>query len=133
MEPEGGRPSIVSLVADTLGNLVAILRGEIALAKAEMRDSASKVAAALILLAVAGVLGVVGLNTLAATAILALIAAGMSEVVASLVVGIAVFGLAAIVFFMAKARLDAATGAPERIAESLRRDAAALKAQVSDE
>lgn len=131
MESEGGRPSIASLVADTLGNLLAILRGEIALAKAEMRDSAAKAGAALAMLAVAAVLGVVGLNILAATAILALIAAGMSEVAASLVVGLAVLGLAAIVFSIARARLQAAGQAPQRVADSLRRDAAALKGDTS--
>lgn len=130
MEPEGGRPSIAALVADTLGNLLAILRGEIALAKAEMRDSAAKVGGALALLAVAAVLGVVGLNTLTATAILALITAGMSEVVASLVVGLAVLGLAAIVFFIARARLQAASQAPQRVADSLRRNAAVVKGEA---
>lgn len=130
MEPEGGRPSIAALVADTLGNLLAILRGEIALAKAEMRDSAAKVGGALALLAVAAVLGVVGLNTLTATAILALIAAGMSEVAASLVVGLAVLGLAAIVFFIARARLQAASQAPQRVADSLRRNAAVVKGEA---
>lgn len=133
MEPESGRASIVALVADTLGNLIAILRGEIALAKAELRDSASKAGSALALLAIAAVLGVVGLNTLTATLILALIAAGMSEVAASLVVGLGVLGLAAIVFFIAKARLRAATQAPQRMADSLKRDAAAVKGQVPNE
>lgn len=133
MEPESGRASIVALVADTLGNLIAILRGEIALAKAELRDSASKAGSALALLAIAAVLGVVGLNTLTATLILALIAAGMSEVAASLVVGLGVLGLAAIVFFIAKGRLRAATQAPQRVADSLKRDAAAVKGQVSNE
>lgn len=133
MEPESGRASIVALVADTLGNLIAILRGEIALAKAELRDSASKAGSALALLAIAAVLGVVGLNTLTATLILGLIAAGMSEVAASLVVGLGVLGLAAIVFFIAKARLRDATQAPKRVADSLKRDAAAVKGQVSNE
>ena len=131
MESEGGRPSIASLMADTLGNLLAILRGEIALAKAEMRDSAAKAGAALAMLAVAAVLGVVGLNILAATTILALIAAGMSDVAASLVVGLAVLGLAAIVFSIARARLQAAGQAPQRVADSLRRDAAAAKGDIS--
>lgn len=133
MEGGDGRPSLVTLVADTLANLVAILRGEIALAKAEFRESAAKAAGALVLLVVAAVLGVAELNTLTATLILALIAAGMSEVAASLVVGIGILGIAAILFFIAKARLQAAAAAPQRVADNLRRGAAAVKGEAPDE
>lgn len=132
MDAEGGRPSVATLVSDALGHLLAILRGEIALAKAEMRDTAAKAGSALALMAVAAVLGVVGLNTIAGTAVLALIAMGMSEVVAALVVGLGVLGLAAILFFVARDRLQAASKAPGRVAENLKRSASAVKGGPSD-
>lgn len=132
MADEGGRPSVATLVSDALGHLIAILRGEIALAKAEMRDTAAKAGAALALMAVAAVLGVVGLNILAGTAVLALIAMGMSEVVAALVVGVAILGLAAILFFMARDRLQAVGKAPGRMAENLKRSASAVKGGTTD-
>ncbi|HQU68785.1 MAG TPA: phage holin family protein [Albidovulum sp.] len=132
MADEGGRPSVATLVSDALGHLIAILRGEIALAKAEMRDTAAKAGSALALMAVAAVLGVVGLNMLAGTAVLALIAMGLSEVVAALVVGVAILGVAAILFFMARDRLQAASKAPGRVKENLKRSAAAVKGVSSD-
>lgn len=132
MEPEGGKPSLATVISETLGHILAILRGEIALAKAEMRDAAAKTGAALALMAVAAVLGVVGLNILAGTAVLALIAAGMSEVTAALVVGLAALGLAAILFFMGRARLQAASQTPGRVAGNLRRNAAAVTGRSTD-
>jgi len=57
---------------------------------------------------------------------------GMQEGAAALTVGLALVGLAAILFFAARARLLAASQAPGRMASSLRKDAAAVTGEKHD-
>lgn len=126
MSAERAGASVAALLSDALAHILAILRGEIALAKAEMRDNAAKICGAVGMMAVAAVLGMVGLNTLAGAAVLALIAAGMTEVGAALTVGSAVVGVAVILVLVARARLKTASLAPQRVASNLRKDAAVV-------
>lgn len=119
-------PSVAGLISDSLARILGILRGEIALAKAEMRDGVTKAGSALGLMGVAAVLAVVGLNTLAGAAVLALIAAGMPELGAALVVGLAVLGVSVILVAVARARLRTASLAPRRVAANLKKDAAVM-------
>lgn len=126
MSADRAGASVAALLSDALAHILAILRGEIALAKAEMRDNAAKIGGAVGLMAVAAVLGMVGLNTLAGAAVLALIAAGMTEVGAAVTVGFAVVGVAVILVLVARARLKTASLAPQRVASNLRKDAAVV-------
>ena len=132
MREPGTGPSTIGLISDTLARLLSILRGEIALAKAEMRESVSGIGQAVALIAVAAVIAVVGLNLLAGALVLALVAAGLPQGAAALVVGLALVGLAAILFFIARARLQAASQAPRRMASSLRKDAGAVTGEKHD-
>ena len=132
MREPGAGPSAIGLISDTLARLLSILRGEIALAKAEMRDAVAGIVLAVALIAVSAVLAGVGLNLLVGALILVLVAMGMQEGAAALTVGLALVGLAAILFFAARARLLAASQAPGRMASSLRKDAAAVTGEKHD-
>ncbi len=132
MPEANGQPSAARLISQALAHLMAILRGEIALAKAEARQSAALIGGAIGMIAVAAVLAVVGLNTLVGAAIVALVGAGISQLTATLMVGVALMLLALLFFFAARAQLKAAGMAPNRVASSLRRDTAAVKGGSTD-
>lgn len=132
MSDGNGQPSAARLISQTLAHLMAILRGEIALAKAEAREAAALIGAATGMIVLAAVLAVVALNTLVEAVIIGLVQAGMSELAATVVVGAVLLILALILFFVARARFQAVSRSPRRVASNLRRDAAAVKGGTTD-
>lgn len=132
MSDGNGQPSAARLISQTLAHLMAILRGEIALAKAEARETAALIGAATGMIVFAAVLAVVALNTLVEAVIIGLVQAGMSELAATVVVGAVLVILALILFFVARARFQAVSQSPKRVASNLRRDAAAVKGGTTD-
>lgn len=127
-----GQPSAVGLLTQALSHLTAMLRGEIALAKAEARETTALVARAAGLAALGAVLAMVGLNALAGAAIAALVAAGLSETGAMLAVGLGLLVVAAIVVLVARAQVKRLVRTPRRITANLRRDAAAVTGESKD-
>lgn len=89
-QPDRGRV-IPDVLTDTLSEVMAgmmrLIRGEVALARAEAAASAHLAASALVQLTVAAILIVAGITCLAAAAVLALISIGLTPVWATLVVG----------------------------------------------
>ncbi len=118
------------LMADMLTGVMRLVQGEIALLRAETRQRVQSAQTALILVLVAVVLGITGLNVLAGAAVTAVVATGLAPHWATLVVG-AVLALAA--FIAARAALAAvhsATTGPVRTAQSVARDVETLQSMV---
>lgn len=87
--PDSEDAPLAGLFAEVITGVSRLVRGEIALAKAEMQVTLRQTARAAAQIALAGILALVGLNVLAGAAVAALVAAGLAPVWSALVVGLA--------------------------------------------
>lgn len=85
--PTGEEAPLAGLFADVIEGVSRLVRGEIALAKAEAHLALQRAARAAAQIAVAGVLALVGLNALAGAAVAGLVALGLAPGWSGLVVG----------------------------------------------
>lgn len=120
------------MMRDILGNVGSQVRNETDLARAEFAESMGKAMASLGTMAVAVVLGVVGLNILAPLLVGLLIMAGLDPVWAATAVGAGLILVATILFFSAKAAFNQIGFMPTRTARNLERDAAAFREPFHD-
>lgn len=125
-----GTATLLSEVVAGIGRLV---RGELALARAEAADSLKAAGAGVIRIIVAAVLALVGLNVLAGAAVAALATTGMGPVWAALLVGLALCGVAALLLATGRAALQLKGLWPDRAVRGLRRDVAAVRAGLQEE
>ena len=124
------RDTPAGLLGDVVSGFARLVRGELALARAEAKQSLDDATSALGKLVIAAILGITALNVLAGAAVAGLIAAGLSPVWASLAVGA---GLLVVVFALVQfglTQLKPSNLAPKRIMENLRQDAETLKSMV---
>lgn len=131
MTMQGDPRSTVRLVADMFAHLGGMMRGEVALAKAELRENLHAARRGVALLAGAAVLAVVALNVLTGALIAALSAAGLHPGWAALLVGLAIAVVALVLARTGAAALDPGNLAPRRTASNLKRDAETLKEAIS--
>ncbi|MES2145185.1 MAG: phage holin family protein [Pseudomonadota bacterium] len=122
---------MADLVADLLAGLSRLVRGEIALARAEAARRLRDAAGALVGIVVAAILGLTALNVLAGAAVAGLVAAGFATVWAGVLVGLALLVVAMVLLAQARARLRPANLALPRSATNLRRDGETLKSMVA--
>jgi Putative Actinobacterial Holin-X, holin superfamily III len=123
--------SATGLVADLLSGLSRLVRGEIALARAEVTRSVKDAVGALIAAVIAAILAITALNVLAGAAVAGLVTLGLSAFWASVAVGVVLL-VAAIGFLQfARQRLSPSNLVPKRSMTNLRRDAETLKAMVT--
>jgi len=81
-------PDVVTeTLAEVMAGMLRLIRGEVALARAEAAASAHLAASALVQLTVAAILIVAGITCFAATTILGMIALGLAPIWATLLVG----------------------------------------------
>jgi hypothetical protein len=119
-----------TLIADVLAGVSRLVQGELALARAEATERLQSAKQAVVQVVVAAVLGITAINLLAAGAVAALVAFGMSTLWASVTVGVVLL-LLALGFAQHAARLLRAAGEPpRRAAASLRRDVEILQTMV---
>ena len=134
MTPDPDQPAgetAMDLLGEVALGVTQLLKGEFALIRAEAQRSMRDATSAIVILAAAGVLGIVALNLLAAAAVAALVAAGLSLVWANIAVG-AVLLLAAIAIIKhALTLLSPSNLAPKRSFANLRQDTAILKSMVT--
>lgn len=130
-DDHNGQKPTASLLAEAFGALTRLLRGEIALARAEVTENLQAVFRGLAYLIVAVVFGLVALNLLAMALVAALTTAGLSPLWATIAVGVGCllfaggftqFGL----YLMRRAQ----RGAP-KAAQNFRRDVEILKDVVT--
>jgi uncharacterized membrane protein YqjE len=119
-------PSVGQLVASIKDDLTGLVRGEIELAKAEMRESGQRAAQGGALLGVAAYLVVVATILLSIAAGYGLVAAGLGPARAFLIVGGCYLVLAAILGLVARGRFARVSG-PERAKLAAERATEALR------
>ncbi|MGQ0567367.1 MAG: phage holin family protein [Gemmobacter sp.] len=124
-------PEAPNLLADVVGALGRILRGEIALAQAEIRQGLRAAALGLALIVVAAVLLVTAIQLFAGAGVNGLVHAGLRPWQAQLVLGGVLVVLAALLGLAAQRRLRGESLMPQRALAGLRRDAETLKPKVN--
>jgi len=125
-----GEESVGTLLSGLLGDLQDLIRGEIALARTEMREELETVKSGAVSLAVAAVFGLTGLIVLM-LGIASFLTRWISQTQALVLVGIVVLVLAGIAGMMGKQRLSASSIKPDRTIESLKEDKEWASQQVS--
>ena len=120
--PDSANPAgLGGLLAGLVAGLAQLFRHEVDLARAEARQSLSRVKAALALIVVALILAFVGLHVAAATATAALVALGVGPVLSPAIVTAVVLGVALLCLWAAARRLSAASLIPHRTVDAVRR------------
>lgn len=123
---EHSNQSVADLIRNLATDLSTLLSKELALAKAETRESVSEAKAAIGAMATGGALAMAGLVVLLLSAVL-----GLSNVVepwlAALIVGAAALLIGALMVGSAKKKMDANAFVPDRTIESTKKDKDTLK------
>ena len=122
--------SPVSLLGDVVTGFARLLRGELALARAEAKRSLGDAVSGVGKLAIAAILAVTALNVLAGAAVAALVAGGLAPIWASVLVGVGLLLLAFAIVQIASAQLKPSNLAPKRVMANLRHDTETLKSMV---
>lgn len=116
-----------ALLSDAIQALSDLVRGEIALAKAEMTDKLRQAGAGIGLVVAGAVVGVVALNTLAGAAVAGLVAQGIAPGWAALIVAVVAGLLALVLIGVGRRALSPENLMPRRTARNVRRDATTVK------
>ncbi|MDC0737851.1 phage holin family protein [Cognatishimia sp. SS12] len=118
---------VPELFKDTLRHFSSLLRSEAALAKAELKENATRAGIGIAMFAVAGLLALVALNVLAAALVAWIAAAGISAGLSALIVGGILLAVAAVLVVIGKSRLDADALMPKRTIRNVQKDAHSIK------
>lgn len=129
--PRTADPTIGRLVADATENLSGIIRNEIALAKAEVSVDAKKAGKGVAMFAAAAFFALFGLGFMLHTIALGLIAAGLADWLAYLIVTLTLFIIAGILAMIGKSALSKIKGKPERTIETTKESIDAVKRSTS--
>ena len=121
-----------SLLSDVLGSIGNLLRQEVDLARAEVDQNLKRAGGALGLLVAAIIFAFIGLSVLSTAVISALVLAGISQLWATVLVGLVVLLIAVILVIVGVKRLKLSSIAPTRTARSLRADAHMMKEAYND-
>ncbi len=117
-------PSLISQAASHFSGLIS---AELALIKADLRQSAVTGGRGIALLVGAVIVALVGLNVLASALVAWVAQQGLGVGMAALIVGGALVALALILALSGKSRLTSRALAPNRAARSLRHDIDTMK------
>jgi hypothetical protein len=130
----GDRPprSTAEMMADIVGHMGALVRAEADLARTEIAESAGRAGASVGAMALALVIGIAGLNLIAAGLVALAVWAGLPPPWAAPVVGAALILLALAIYFSAKSSLQQIGFVPTRAARNVQRDVAAVKDSFND-
>jgi hypothetical protein len=129
-EPRDTDPA--SLMADVIAGLARLVKGEVALARAEAKEGLRTAGAGFVKIALAGVFGIVGLNVLAGAAVAGLVEAGLGAGPAGLIVGLGLLGGALAFALAARSALKMTRLIPDRALRGLQQDAEAVRAGLSN-
>lgn len=125
--PHRSSENPASLLGDVVAGLGRLVKGEIALAKAEAKRSVQDATSAIVKLVIAAILAITALNVLAGAAVAGVVELGLSPFWASLLVGVVLLLIAGGVLQYALHLLKPSNLAPRRSFDNLRRDAETLK------
>ena len=134
MQPRGREQrderSLGELFGDLARELTTLLRQEVALARTELGETATRVGRDLGLLAVGGAVAYAGFLALIAALIIGLGQLGVEWWLAALIVGLVVAGAGALVVRRGLTALRREELVPQRTLETLREDAQLVKEQT---
>jgi len=132
--PNASRPLEARSLPDLLSSLIAefstLFRQEMRLARVETSESINGMVAGAIMLAIGGVLLIPALVLVLEAISDFIVAAGLPEEWASLIVGVVVLVIGLILFLVGVNRLKVTNLAPDRTLEQVRRDAVAAREQI---
>jgi hypothetical protein len=120
-----------SLLGEVVFGVARLLKGELALARAEAHRSVRDATNAIVKLAIAAVFGIVALNLLAGASVAALAANGLSPIWANVAVGTVLLLAAFVIIKQALPLLSPSNLAPNRTLANLRQDAETFKSMVT--
>ncbi len=123
-------PSLGQLFTDLVGETSTLVRQEVQLAKAELRQSAEQVGRGVASMVVGGAVAYAGFLAILAAVILGLAEAGLPWWLSALVVGAVVAIIGIVLVMRARATLQPENLAPTATIESLKEDRAWVKEQL---
>ena len=121
------------LVTEVLADVNRLIRGEVALARAEAEESLRDMVKGVVHLLIAAVFALVALNVLAGMLVMLLVWLGAGPILASLLVGVALLLVAAGLTVFGLQRLSLETLVPDRFFKNLRRDKRTLQTAVKSD
>jgi amino acid transporter len=124
------RPPVSSLLSDAINQLTRLVRGEVALAKAEVGQNLRAAALGIALLVGAVILSLVALNVLA-VALIGALANLVGDGWAALIVGVVILAVAAFLAMRGIAALKPENLTPSRTVRNVQADAQTIKETVS--
>ena len=127
MIPQSEFKSTGALLGDVLHNVTRLIRGEIALAKAEVDEKLRVAGMGIVLVVAAAVIALSALNVLSAALVAALVEQGLAPGWAALAVAALLAVIAGIFAMKGISALKPSNLAPRRTASNVRRDAETLK------
>jgi hypothetical protein len=119
-----------SEMPDVAADVRDLLKGDVQLGVAEMRESGKQAGMAGGIAATAGVLAVIG-TVFACLALMFALATTLELWLAALIVSLIVFGVASIAGLVARSRLKSVQPVPRRALQSLEKDLTWLRAQLN--
>jgi len=125
-QPEG---SIAGLLQEIVGNVQGIIRSEVRLAKAEVKEDATSMGKAAGMLAAGAVLGIYALGILLLFLIYAL-EGPVPDWAAALIVGLVVAAVAGILVYVGLNRVKSVNPAPDKTIDSFKEDIQWVKQQT---
>lgn len=126
-----GADAPAGLLGDVVSGFARLLRGELALARAEAKRSLGEASSALAKLAVAAMLGITAVNVLAGAAVAGLVALGLAPIWANVLVGAGLLLVAYVLVQSGLPQLKPANLAPRRMMANLRQDAETFTSKVT--
>jgi uncharacterized membrane protein YqjE len=126
------RPSVSALLSDAVNQLTRLVRGEVALAKAEVAQNLRSAAVGIGLLVGAAILAMVALNVLAG-ALVVLVAIWVGPGWAALIVGVLILAVVAILAMRGIASLKPENLAPSRTVRNVQADAQTIKETMTND
>ena len=124
--------SPASLAADALRISIDLVRKEVSLAKAELRQNLNRAGTGLGMIVAAAVLGIVTLNVLTVALVAALAETDLGPIWSAVVVGVVLAILAYVLLRKGMADLKPENLMPTRTVENVQRDASAVKEAYHD-
>lgn len=131
--PQNQADSPVDLVSDVAAGIGRLVKGELMLARAEAAEAVKGATGGAVKIALALVVGLVGLNVLAGAVVAGLASSGMGAGPAGLAVAVVLFGLALILWFAGRSAFRPKGLLPRRTMQGLKMDAHALRAGLNRE
>lgn len=121
-----------ALLSDALHQLTGLVRGEVALAKAEVEESVRAAGMGIALIVAAVVIALSALNVLSAALVSGLVELGLAPVWAAVAVAALLCAVAAVFALLGARSLKPSRLMPRKTVANIRRDAATIKEIVED-